>query len=229
MLTLDVMERPPARLLAFWRDAGMAADLWARKAGERPFNMADIVDPVPTGYHRIADGQDLRIGGQDWRVRFGQGHAPDQITLWSGGEAPEVIGADQILARISPNISVHATEPEADPLGEWLASCRRLAAAPGADAALVLPGHDLPFAGAAARLAQMERNHLAALDRLEAGLATPRTACDCFGLLFRRAIGAEEYVLALGETLAHLNRLRAEGRVARQGGGEAGAWLWHRT
>ena len=48
----------------------------------------------------------------------------------------------------------------------------------------------------AARLRQMEANHAAALDRLEAGLAEPRAACDCFALLFRRSVGEEDYTLA---------------------------------
>ena len=226
MLVLDVQERPDPRVLEFWRAAGMAPAILAARAAARPYNMADIVEPLPPGFRRLVEGEALRLGGRDWRVRLGQGHAPDQATFWGEGL---ILAADQILARISPNISVHASEPEADPLGEWMASCRALAgAAEMMPDAVVLPGHDLPFRAAAARLRQMEANHAAALDRLEAGLAEPRAACDCFALLFRRSVGEEDYTLALGETLAHLNRLRAEGRVTRDRAGD-GPWLWRRA
>jgi glyoxylase-like metal-dependent hydrolase (beta-lactamase superfamily II) len=58
-------------------------------------------------------------------VRFGHGHAPDHATLWSeDGEI--VIGGDQLLPSISPNLGVYATEPDADPVAEWIDACRKL-------------------------------------------------------------------------------------------------------
>lgn len=36
MLTLDVQDRPVARTLAFWRQAGMAAALYEKRANEQP-------------------------------------------------------------------------------------------------------------------------------------------------------------------------------------------------
>ena len=38
-----------------------------------------------------------------------------------------VIGGDQLLATISPNLGVYPTEPGADTVGDWLESCARLA------------------------------------------------------------------------------------------------------
>lgn len=223
MLVLDVQDRPHPRQVAFWRAAGMAEEMCAKRATERPFNMADVCHPLPPGFRRLVDGGRVTMGGRDWAIRFGQGHAPDHATFWTDGL---VLAGDQCLARISPNISVHATEPEADPLGEWLEACDRLAA--GAGEELVLPGHEAPFRGPAARLRQMAANHRSALDRMVAGLTRPRAAAACFPLLFRRPIAAEEYTLALGETLAHLNRLRAEARVVREETAE-GIWLWQRA
>ncbi|MFN6978071.1 MAG: MBL fold metallo-hydrolase [Gemmobacter sp.] len=223
MLTLDVQETATAQARAFWRDAGVPAAMQAEKAAERPFNFADVVAPMPVGYTRIRDGQHIRMGGRDWLVRTGDGHAPEQATFWCAGEGL-VIGGDQMLPGISANIGVYPTEPGADPLAEWLASIERFA--PHArDDQLVLPGHKLPFRGLPARLATMAAEHHAALDRLLAHLAVPRVAADCFAPLFGREVGGGAYMLALVETVAHLNHLWARGRVARARGAD-GAWHW---
>ncbi len=221
MLTLDVQERPTPQALLFLRRAGLPPEVLAARAAERPFNFADVVHPLPPGFDRLEEGQTLRMGGRDWTLRLGQGHAPDHATFWSGDL---VLGGDQLLPGISANIGVYATEPEADPLSDWLESCTRLAAfaTPGQ---LVLPGHKLPFTGLPFRLAQMAANHAEALERLSPFLTTPRTAADCFAPLFRRAIGPGEQGLALAESVAHLNHLLRRGRVSRSLSAE-GAWLW---
>jgi glyoxylase-like metal-dependent hydrolase (beta-lactamase superfamily II) len=223
MLQLDVQERAVPENLAFWRAAGMDADLLAQRATERPFNFADVVDPMPLGFTRLSDGQHLRLAGRDWVVRFGQGHAPDHATLWSLSDSL-VIGGDQLLPGISANLGVYATEPEADPVGEWIEACRRLMPHARPDQ-LVLPGHKLPFTGLPLRLRQMIDNHDGALARLLRHLDTPRRAAECFGPLFKREIGPAEYGLALVEAVAHLNHLHQTGR-ARRWRAPDDAWLW---
>jgi glyoxylase-like metal-dependent hydrolase (beta-lactamase superfamily II) len=222
MLTLDRQDRPTPQALAFWRDAGMPAAMIAAKAAERPFNFADVVAPLPVGFTRIAEGDRLRIGGRDWRVRTGEGHAPEHATLWSDDGL--VLGGDQFLPGISANIGVYPTEPAADPLAEWLASIARFA--PLATVSqLVLPGHKRPYRGLPARLAAMAADHAAALGRLEAHLAEPRRAAECFVPLFGRTVEGGAYMLALVETVAHLNHLLRRGAVRRRRGPD-GAWLW---
>lgn len=223
MLTLDEHDRPVPETLAFWRAAGMDPALLADRAAERPFNFCDVVHPLPLGYTRVAEGGRLRIGGRDWAVRCGDGHAPEHATFWSLDD-DLVIGGDQLLPGISANLGVYASEPMADPVADWIASCRRLAGH-AEDRHLVLPGHKLPFTGLPFRLAQMVQNHLSALDRLRAHLAEPRTAADCFAPLFQRPIGAGEYGLALVEAVAHLNHLLLRGE-ARRDKRDDGAWLW---
>jgi len=223
MLVLDVQESVTPETLAFWRDAGMDAAILAQRAAERPFNFADVVAPLPLGYRRLREGGQVEIGGRRWRVRMGNGHAPEHITLWSMDDNL-VIGGDQLLPGISANLGVYPTEPEADPVGEWLESCAALA--PFArDDQLVLPGHKLPFTGLPLRLRQMIDNHQGALGRLAAHLAAPKRAADCFAPLFKREIGPEVYGMALVETVAHLNHLLAQGRAVRWRDGD-GAWLW---
>jgi glyoxylase-like metal-dependent hydrolase (beta-lactamase superfamily II) len=225
MLTLDVQPAPTAETLAFWRGAGMAPDLLEQRLSERPFNFADVVAPLPLGFRRIKEGDRVTIGGRDWDVRIGNGHAPEHATLWSDDGAL-VIGGDQLLSTISPNIGVYATEPEADPLADWLEACERLRHF-ASDSQLVLPGHKLPFTGLPVRMRQLIDNHHGALARLLDRLATPHTAAECFTVLFKRKIGSGEYGLALVEAMAHVNHLWQLGQVSRVRRDD-GAWLWQR-
>lgn len=226
MLTLDVEEVPKPESLAFLRAAGMPAALYEKRKTERPFNFADIVAPMPLGYTRIAEGDRLSLGGRSWRVRIGNGHAPEHATLWCEDE-PLILGGDQLLPSISPNLGVYATEPGADPVGDWLASCRAFRPLAREDQ-LVLPGHKLPYTGLPLRLSQMIDNHEGALARLEEHLAEPRTAAECFPPLFKREIGESEFGLALVESVAHLNHLLRHGRATREPRAD-GAWLWRRA
>jgi glyoxylase-like metal-dependent hydrolase (beta-lactamase superfamily II) len=223
MLTLDEQPVPTQQAMTFWRKAGLSEALLDKRAAERPFNFADVVHPMPLGFTRLQAGDRLHLAGRDWLVRVGHGHAPDHLTLWSDGM---VIGGDQLLPGISANIGVYPTEPEADPLTDWLESCAGFQ--PFAKATdLILPGHKLPFTGLPFRLVQMIENHEAALGRLAEFLAVPRVATECYQTLFKRQIGAAEEGLALVETIAHLNCLLRRGLVSRSLGPN-GAYLWAR-
>jgi len=221
MLTLDVQEEWPEETLAFYRSAGMDSGFYEKRRAERPFNFADVVAPMPLGFKRLDEGDMVQIGARTFTVRLGQGHAPDHITLWSDDV---VIAGDQIIANISSNLGVYATEPEADPVGAWFESCARLKphARPGH---LVLPGHKLPYTGLATRLSQLIDNHHTALDRLRVYLQEPRTAAECFYPLFKRKIGEGEYGLALVEAIGHVNHLHQIGETTRTRRDD-GAFLW---
>lgn len=222
---LDVQDRPTPQALAFWRRAGMPDDLLEERGRERPFNSADVCAPLPPGYRRLAEGQEIAFGNRRWVVRMGNGHAPEHVTLWSLDD-DLVIGGDQMLATISPNLGVYPTEPEADTVGDWLESCARLSTF--ADAGqLILPGHKLPYRGLPTRLRQLAENQRAALERVVVALQpAPLSAVGCFPALYRRQIGKAEFGLALAEAVGHINHLRATGRVWHAGTSESGAALW---
>jgi len=226
MLRLDEQAAYPPETLAFYRRAGMDAAVLAQRETERPFNFADCVAPMPLGFNRLREGGVIRMAGRDWDIRMGDGHAPEHATFWSRDD-DLVIGGDQLLPSISANLGVYPTEPEADPVAEWIAASNRLA--PFArDGQLVLPGHKLPFTGLPLRLRQMVENHHGALDRLLAHLAVPQRAGDCFIPLFKREISGGEYGLALVEAVAHLNHLAQSGQVRRWTGTDD-AWWWQRV
>ena len=221
MLQLDHNDTPPPEQLAFRRRAGMPADMLAAFTREKPFNFSQCTAPIPLGFHALVDGRSIRMGGRDWRIVFGHGHAPDHATFWSGGL---VLAGDQIIPGISSNIGVYPSEPEANPLADWLESCARLRGLAGDH--LILPGHKLPFHGAAFRLTQLIENHEGALKRILAALASgPRTAAQLFTPIFKREIGGSQYGLALAEAVAHMNHLHQTGQVTRHLD-ETGAWLY---
>jgi glyoxylase-like metal-dependent hydrolase (beta-lactamase superfamily II) len=225
MLTLDVQEQPVPESIEFWRGAGMDREILDQRASERPFNFGDIVAPMPLGYTRIRQGETIRMGGRTWDIHMGNGHAPEHATFWSRDDNL-VISGDQILSSISPNIGVYATEPMADPIGEWLEACERLAPLAREDH-LVLGGHKLPFTGLPMRMRQLIDNHHGALTRLLEYIDTPKAASECFVPLFKRSIGEAEYGLALVEAVAHLSHLYQEGRATRHKR-EDGAWVYQR-
>jgi glyoxylase-like metal-dependent hydrolase (beta-lactamase superfamily II) len=224
MLTLDEEPTPSPEAVSFWRGAGMDEALLSKRLDNRPFNFCDTVYPLPLGFTRLEEGAVHRLGGRDWVVHLGQGHAPDHATLWCQ-DAPLVLAGDQLLPSISPNLGVYPTEPMADPVAEWLESCARFETMAREDH-LVLPGHKLPYHGLPARLAQLSDNHHGALARLREHLrAEPRTAVDCFAPLFKRQIDEATYGLAMVEAVAHLNHLYHLGEVAREMDAR-GAWVW---
>ncbi len=223
MLVLDEQDRPAPETAAFWRKAGMDPEVLERRMSERPFNFCDVVAPMPLGFHQLRAGGVFHAAGRDWDIRLGQGHAPDQVTLWSR-DCNLVLGADQLLPSISPNLGVYATEPEADPVADWLQSCAAFQHVARADQ-LVLPGHKLPFTGLPLRLRQKIENHHGALRRLRAHLTTPRRASECFAPLFKRQITDGVYGLALVEAVAHLNHLVATDQALRSTDAD-GVWMW---
>ena len=225
MLQLDEQAVPTQETMAFYKACGMDEEVFEQRASERPFNFSDVVDPMPVGYKRIKEGDVIRIGGRDWDVRIGNGHAPEHATFWSRDDNL-VLSGDQILPSISSNIGVYATEPDADPVGDWLESCAYLAQF-GRPDHLVLGGHKLPFTGLKLRMRQLIDNHHGALDRLLEHLDEPKTGGECFLPIFKRHIGGSAYGLALVEAIAHLNHLYHVGKVTRTKR-EDGAWLWQR-
>ena len=210
MLMLDVRDAPPPEAIAFSVRAGWPDDaVDALRA--RPWGMfGHLISPLPAGYKRLRHGDVLRIGGRDWRIVTGRGHAPEHSCLIADGL---MISGDQVLPRITSNVSVYPTEPYADPLGDWLDSIEELRALD--PDLLVLPAHNWPFTGLHTRLDQLRDDHLGKLDKLRAFCSEPRTAFDTFATLFRRPIGPESHGIATGEAVAHLHWLEARGQLRR--------------
>ncbi|QHI99281.1 MBL fold metallo-hydrolase [Xylophilus rhododendri] len=188
---------------------------------ERSGYYRSLVPAVPANFRRMLDGDEIAIGEHRWRCIVGYGHAPEHIALYSPALGV-LIGGDMMLPRISTNISVSASQPEADSLGRFLSSIDRFAPLP-ADT-LTLPSHGKPFRGLQVRIGQLHQHHRERLAELLAACAqAPKCAADVLGLLFRRELDAHQTTFAMGEAVAHLHYLWFTGQVERQRG-EDGFW-----
>jgi glyoxylase-like metal-dependent hydrolase (beta-lactamase superfamily II) len=196
----------------FARHAGLddeASGIFAERQG----NYRRGVPSVPSSYHRIAEGSLIAIGGCRWRVLIGEGHAPEHACLFCE-ETGVLIAGDQILPRISPNISVQTYEPDGDPLARYLASLKRLRALLPPDI-LVLPSHNLPFRGVHQRIDELASHHDERCAEVLAACYRPISAADMIPILWRRQLDRHQTGFALGEALAHLHYLAGQGEIER--------------
>lgn len=166
--------------------------------------------PLPPAYSRLAHGDRLRLGERDFDIITGGGHAFDQVMLYSVSDRL-FFSADQVLARISPNITVWPIEPEADSLGIYLRSLETLKKTLPEDA-LVLPGHHAPFYGAQARIEQLQQHHQDRCTEIaESCEAAPKTIAELTSAVFRRPLDGHQMSFAFGEVAAHVNYLVGRG------------------
>src|SRR5689334_2055586 len=156
------------------RSHGLSSEhLAALEARGNPYRRG--VPELPACFDRLADGDEVCIAGNRWRVISGYGHSPEHASLYCQ-PLSVCISGDMLLPRISTNVSVWPIEPDGDPLRRFLNSLQAFADLPGDT--LILPSHGLPFIGAGARSTQLREHHAARLAELAAAAATPKTASD---------------------------------------------------
>jgi glyoxylase-like metal-dependent hydrolase (beta-lactamase superfamily II) len=148
-----------------------------------------------------------------WRVEVLRGHADGHIVLFRDGV---LIAGDTILGGITPTIGLYPNS-RPDPLADYFETLRRIEElAPR----IAYTGHKDPIADPAQRAREIRAHHE---ERLDASLAAldgqPRTAYEVSLALFGRTLSTVERRFAIAEALAHLERLRAEGAVSRDGDG----------
>lgn len=206
---------------AFFASHGLVDVASLEKVRARRGYYASLVPAVPPQYARLHDGLVLHIDGRRWRCIAGYGHAPEHMALLREDDATLVSG-DMVLPRISTNVSVYESEPDADPLPLFLDSIERLRALP-ADT-LVLPSHGRPFLGLHTRIGQLQRHHAERLDEVrQACRAAPCSAAGLLPLLFKRPLDLHQTTFAMGEAVAHLHALWGRGELVRERGGD-GVW-----
>ena len=170
------------------------------------------VPSLPRRYRRMMHGDKLAIGGHDWEVITVFGHAPEHAALWCASKNV-LISGDQVLPRITTNVGVWGNQPEANPLAQFLGSMSRFSHLP--EDASVLPSHDRVFLGLHKRIAELHEHHAKRLERLLEGCAQPLTAFQALPLLFKRKLDDHQMMFAMGEAIAHLHYLEAQGKVVR--------------
>ena len=166
-------------------------------------------------FNRLKAGDTIELGGRDWQVLTGGGHALEQIMLWCRADRL-FLSADQVLARSSPNVSVQPGEPDANPLGLYLASLAEIQDEVPDDV-LVLPCHNLPFEGLHARIEQLEAHHLQRCDLIAAAAGEPISCAEVVPIIFHRPLAdPHQLSFAVGEALAHLNYMCRLGVLAAE-------------
>lgn len=172
-----------------------------------------LVPALPSCYRRPMDGDILDIGGRGWECVSGYGHAPEHMAFYCK-ELAVLVSGDMVLPRISTNVSVHAMEPEANPLRLFLASLTRYLDLP--PQSWVLPSHGKPFIGLHDRVRQLQEHHDERLKEiLEASETMAPSAADTVPRMFKRKLDAHQMTFAMGEALAHLHLLWLSGQLQR--------------
>jgi len=209
-LVADTGKPAPPEGIDFYSSAGytlLALDRYKKLFG----SFGKFVAPLPQAYHRLTEGMNLVIGDREWTVIIGRGHSVEHACLYCP-ELNVLISGDQLLPTISSNVSVYPTEPEANPLGDWLDSLGMLKKRLPEDV-LVLPAHGKPFRGAHPRLDELTAEHIEGLDKLRGLCRQPVRAVDTFPALFKGRIDDGNLIMATGEAIAHLNYLQQKGQV----------------
>ncbi|CUU15026.1 bll1202 hypothetical protein CDS [Bradyrhizobium sp.] len=181
-------ERREAQRL-FFRRHGMDESLTEKLLG-RGQDYLKRVSVLPPSYRRISHGDEVVIGTRRFKVITGGGHALDQAMLYCADDKL-FLSADQVLSKISPNVSVWAVEPDQNSLGEYLASLASLTTTLPYDL-LVLPGHGVPF-------------------------YVPQTSRALVPVVFNKHVLDEHQMgFAAGELVAHVNYMIVEGRLTAE-------------
>ena len=196
--------------VAHFRRHGLSSAMCEEIDRNRKGYYGSLVPTVPDSFDRMRAGDTLVIGGREWQVDCGFGHSSEHASL-SCPALNLVISGDMLLPRISTNVGVWPNEPQANPL-KWFLDALTLYERLPADV-LVLPSHGRLFRGAHQRVRQLRDHHAARLAETLDACTAPRSAADIIPLMFNRELDAHQTTFAIGEALAHLHFLRAEGKV----------------
>jgi glyoxylase-like metal-dependent hydrolase (beta-lactamase superfamily II) len=201
-------ERNPERFVAHWVGNGMPEETVAGIVAES--------DHLVSAVHWVEHPDVLLEAGDEvdgWRVELLRGHSDGHIVLLRDDV---MIAGDTILAGITPAVGLYPNS-RPDPLGDYLESLARIGElAPR----VAYAGHRDPVHDPAGRAREIRAHHEERLDRAEDALdGVPLSAYDVSLALFSDDLSTTLRRFATAESLAHLERLVADGRAARAGSG----------
>lgn len=172
---------------------------------------ADFIEPLPPRFIRLQERDQLNINGELWRVIIGRGHSQEHLCLFNANRNLLIAG-DQALPQVRANVGVIGTEPEANPLQDWLSSLSRLRHLPRET--LVLPSHNAPYHGLHNRLDDIENYQRQRLQAALEAMVEPKSAYELLGVLYQKSLRGEQLMMAVGECLAHIRYLQAEEKIS---------------
>jgi glyoxylase-like metal-dependent hydrolase (beta-lactamase superfamily II) len=199
---------------------------------QRPFSssidFAWLIQPDST----VKGGETLAAGSSHLEVIWTPGHSPGHICLHDV-QRKILFSGDHVLPIITSNVTLNPHTMSLDnPLGCYLDSLRTVQ---GLEADLVLPAHQHIFQNLAQRVQELFQHHEQRIAELMTSLADgEKTAYQIAlkmpwmgldGVTIGEELSVPEQAAAMGETLAHLELLRREGKVQRLARG--GITLFH--
>ncbi|QMV43766.1 MBL fold metallo-hydrolase [Cohnella cholangitidis] len=171
------------------------------------------VSPHPVAPIILNPGETTTMGGAEWEVHGGEGHAPGHLIFYDP-VGRKLLCGDQVLPDISPNIGwMPGGDP--DPLHSFLNSLQELRRL---DVRMVYPGHRDPYAKYRQRIDELLEHHERRLLKMAELIGDEeKTAFEVCELLFGTRLRSNTHNLrfALAETIAHLVRMEKRGMVVR--------------
>jgi glyoxylase-like metal-dependent hydrolase (beta-lactamase superfamily II) len=187
--------------------------------------MIDKVAPVPPDTE-VKGGEALHIGSFSFEIIWTPGHSPGHICLYEPNHKVLFTG-DHILPTITPNVSIHA-QTHGSPLGDYMRSLEKLE---DLDVKYVLPAHEFDTKELKKRIHEIHEHHEVRLNEMMGCVDRGgSTAWDVAGRV-KWATGMladfEPFMqrAAVGETIAHLEYLFEQGRLAKVMRGDHLHWL----
>jgi len=166
----------------------------------------------------LRGGETITAGVFSFQVLWTPGHSPGHICLYEP-DRKVLISGDHVLTTITPNVGLHPQSSE-NPLGDYVSSLDKISQL---DVDLILPGHETPFTGLAARIEQTIQHHAQRNMEILATLtAGPKTAYQVVRDMSWQSdtsnagwqnLPPVHKRLAILEILSHLKAMIIDGRV----------------
>jgi glyoxylase-like metal-dependent hydrolase (beta-lactamase superfamily II) len=165
-------------------------------------------------------GEIITCGDFSFQVMPTPGHAPGHICLYEPARKIFISG-DHILPNITPHVGLHP-QSGSNPLGDYLDSINSLKRL---DVELALPGHEQPFTGFRERIEGIILHHRMRNAEIMGAIGyESKTAFqltteitwlhDVKGVGWHK-LGSWDKRMAILETLAHLEAMRAKGELEK--------------
>lgn len=168
-----------------------------------------------TGFRGLKDGDRIEVGRYAFECIETPGHSPGHMCLYEAKEKI-LLSGDHILFDITPNIT---RWPEFEnPLKDYFQSLEKIY---GLEVKLVLPGHRNSMNNHRIRITELKKHYRERLEEIMTVLGRgEKTAWDVASeITWNIAVDSWEHFptvqkwFAIGETIAHLKYLEAEGKI----------------
>ncbi len=192
----------------FFRQHGAPHEALERVA-LRSRQVLHMVHPQPV-LSALHEGEEIMIGGQNYRVVWVRGHADGQAIFHRISDGLMFIG-DQVLMKITPNIALWpGLDP--NPLNSYLASLDKVR---GLHSPLALPGHRALIQDLPGRIDEIKHHHGLRLHDCWQAAGSGCTGYAVCRVIFPHLQTVDDTRLGMVEALSHLEYLAFEGRLER--------------